>query len=71
MGGVIGRGVGGVRGAQEEAHGGAHPRPNAATRDLNIGHRRKRGAGRGRPAARATRPIRAARRILVSLPQRC
>jgi len=70
MGDAVGRGVGVIRGTQEETHGGTHPRPTSATWGLHVGHRRERVASRGGPAARATRPIHATRGLLESLPQR-
>jgi len=67
---AIRRGVGGIRGAQEETHGGTLPRHTAAAWGLHVGHRCERGASRGGAAARATRPIHATRELVESLPQR-
>jgi len=65
--GVI-RGVWGVRGAQQAAHGGTHPRPTAASGSLHVDHGRKRVAGRRGPTIGTTRSIHAARGLLESLP---
>jgi len=70
MGDAVRRGVGGILGAQEETHGGTHPRPTAAAWSFHVGHRCERGASRGGAAARSTRPIHATRGLLESLPQR-
>jgi len=64
------RGLGGVRGAQEAAHGGTHRRFTAAPGGLHAGHGRKRGTSRRGPTAGTTRPIHAARWLLELLPQR-